>query len=106
MSKCRWCSGDHAMAACAKVRAVEFHPNGKVKRIEFFDALPHPDYRLYPQPWQPAAPAQPGGYVWPKITYGDRQAAGTVTTSFHSDDVCSPSYMVFPRKVTFTGDLQ
>jgi hypothetical protein len=31
---CRWCSGYHS-GTCPKVKAIEYHPNGSVKRVEF-----------------------------------------------------------------------
>lgn len=31
---CRWCNGLHT-GTCPKVKAIEYHPNGAVKRVEF-----------------------------------------------------------------------
>lgn len=32
--KCQWCGSDH-MGQCPKVSAVEYFPNGTIKRVEF-----------------------------------------------------------------------
>jgi hypothetical protein len=34
---CQWCGMIHN-GTCPKVAAIEYHPNGAVKRVEFFDA--------------------------------------------------------------------
>lgn len=34
---CRWCGWAHA-GVCPRVKAIEYHPNGEVKRVEFFDS--------------------------------------------------------------------
>lgn len=31
---CGWCNGYHS-GRCPKVKAIEYHPNGTVKRVEF-----------------------------------------------------------------------
>lgn len=31
---CRWCQGIHS-GFCPRVKCIEFHPNGTVKRVEF-----------------------------------------------------------------------
>lgn len=33
---CSWCSGIHT-GKCPLVKAIEYHPNGIVKRVEFYD---------------------------------------------------------------------
>lgn len=67
--KCRWCGNEHG-ALCHDVKAIEYHANGRVRRVEFKTASdyipmspsPAPSYPLpigpssppYPQPiWQP-----------------------------------------------------
>jgi hypothetical protein len=37
-SGCRWCGNLHGGAYCPKVRAIEYHESGAVKRVEFFGA--------------------------------------------------------------------
>lgn len=32
---CRWCGGYHT-GVCSRIRAVEYHPNGVVKRVELW----------------------------------------------------------------------
>lgn len=32
---CRWCGAMHPELRCPKIRAVEFHPDGTIKRVEF-----------------------------------------------------------------------
>lgn len=34
---CPWCAGLHPGRICALVRAIEFHENGMMKRVEFRD---------------------------------------------------------------------
>ncbi|HEU4635426.1 MAG TPA: hypothetical protein VFS41_04565 [Edaphobacter sp.] len=34
---CQWCGMIHN-GTCPKVSAIEYHPNGAVKRVEFHDA--------------------------------------------------------------------
>jgi hypothetical protein len=36
-NKCGWCGLYHG-PTCPRVAAIEYHPNGLVKRVEFFDA--------------------------------------------------------------------
>lgn len=36
-NKCGWCGMYHG-PTCPRVSAIEYHPNGQVKRVEFFDA--------------------------------------------------------------------
>lgn len=40
LGKCPWCSGAngyviHNSGVCPKVKAIEYHPNGSIKRVEF-----------------------------------------------------------------------
>lgn len=35
---CRYC-GMHHGPKCPKVKAIEFHPNGQVARVEFFEEV-------------------------------------------------------------------
>jgi hypothetical protein len=32
---CRWCGLIHASPMCPTVKAIEYHPDGTVKRVEF-----------------------------------------------------------------------
>ena len=47
---CPWCSQPHLGsyvyhgAACPKVKAIEYYPNGMIKRIEFFGQPPTQTY--------------------------------------------------------------
>lgn len=34
MATCGWCGGYHS-GTCPKVKAIEYHPDGTVKRVEF-----------------------------------------------------------------------
>jgi hypothetical protein len=48
---CRWCGGCHD-GICRHVRAIEYYPDGAVKRVEFF----------WPEGYRPAAwPGESGG---------------------------------------------
>ena len=54
---CGWC-GDWHSGRCPRVRAIEYWPNGTVKRVEFYD-----DYH----PWRPApVPYNPWPNPWPR----------------------------------------
>lgn len=33
---CHWCGGWHS-AKCPMVKAIEYHPNGMTKRVEFYE---------------------------------------------------------------------
>jgi hypothetical protein len=36
--ECPWCSGIiHYGSPCPRVKAIEYHPNGMIKRVEFKD---------------------------------------------------------------------
>ncbi|MDE2105621.1 MAG: hypothetical protein KGL39_50810 [Patescibacteria group bacterium] len=51
---CRYCGAVHGLR-CPMVKAMEFHPDGSVKRVEFVDGLrdriPTIDDQLPVQPW-------------------------------------------------------
>jgi len=55
---CQFCGQDHGVQ-CPAVKAIEYFPNGKVKRVEFKSAadyvpMPYPlPYTQPIQPWQP-----------------------------------------------------
>lgn len=34
LPRCMWCHGYHT-GTCPKVRSIEYHPNGSIKRVEF-----------------------------------------------------------------------
>lgn len=36
---CRWCGMHHA-GACLRVRALEYHPDGSLRRVEFHEPAP------------------------------------------------------------------
>lgn len=37
---CRYCGGDHKWETCPKIKAIEYHDLGYVKRVEFRDTKP------------------------------------------------------------------
>lgn len=39
MGGCQWCAGNH-IGTCPRVKSIEFHPNGAIKRVEFHEAKP------------------------------------------------------------------
>jgi hypothetical protein len=52
--KCQWCGMSHSWAPkCPSVKAFEYHPNGSIKRVEFYDPQPiQPNYNFGPRyPW-------------------------------------------------------
>lgn len=80
LSNCPYCGNIHA-GQCPRIKAIEYHENGTVKRIEFFGPVdysppvvqpswPNPPY---PYEWQPGAPY--------KITCGDTNLVGTAVAS-------------------------
>lgn len=61
-NKCAYCGQPVHPAVCPTVKAIEYHPDGSVKRVEFKTPA---DYAIpmYPQPappWQPWHPWNPG----------------------------------------------
>ena len=36
ITTCRWCGCSHT-GVCPRVRAIEYHPNGQIARVEFHD---------------------------------------------------------------------
>lgn len=64
---CRWCGKHHDLIQrCPEVKAFEYHPNGTVKRVEFYSPN---DYAPMTAPvWQPSP--SPGYYPkpWTEIT--------------------------------------
>ena len=50
---CPRCGGGHVLMGCPQVRAIEYHDNGQIKRIEFSN---HGDY------WQPVPRGRNGPY--------------------------------------------
>jgi hypothetical protein len=47
--KCRWCGkAAHGDARCPDVKAMEYHTDGTVKRVEFFapNDYPQPDWSI------------------------------------------------------------
>lgn len=45
--KCNWCGNYHGVK-CPEVKALEFHPDGTIKRVEFTTAAdyPQPDWKI------------------------------------------------------------
>jgi hypothetical protein len=39
--ECGWCGGHHGRL-CPSVKAIEFHPTGEVKRVEFVTGADYP----------------------------------------------------------------
>lgn len=39
--KCAWCGGFHSMK-CSLVKAIEYHPDGTTKRVEFYAPNDYP----------------------------------------------------------------
>lgn len=37
---CEWCGAIHAGRKCPMVRAIEYHPDGSIKRVEFHEPTP------------------------------------------------------------------
>lgn len=51
-SQCQWCGMSHG-ALCPMVKAIEYHPNGTMKRVEFKSAADYPPIETGPAPfWQ------------------------------------------------------
>lgn len=58
MNPCKWCGRLH-LEVCPRVKAIEYHENGTVKRVEFHDSRPS----RFPRGWDdlggPSIPAPP-----------------------------------------------
>ena len=37
---CPRCGGNHYLEKCPQVKAIEYHENGSIKRVEFLEPLP------------------------------------------------------------------
>ena len=55
--QCQHCGGYH-VAKCPLIKAIEYHPDGEVKRVEFMTPA---DYAM-PMPYIPSWPAAPNPY--------------------------------------------
>lgn len=65
--KCTYCGFEHiAPGMCPHVRAIEYHPDGTIKRVEFG---PAPQY--VPVYWPPQQPSYPYPSHWPIVTSVD-----------------------------------
>ena len=61
---CPRCGGGHVLTGCPHVRAIEYHDNGQIKRIEF---VSHSDY------WQRVPLRWGGPYeITVSSTWGER----------------------------------
>lgn len=51
LRKCKYCNTEHD-AICSLIKAIEYHDNGKEKRIEFFSQKDYmsivPNYNIWP----------------------------------------------------------
>lgn len=52
LAPCRWC-GMHHQTVCPMVKAIEYHPNGAVKRVEFKSGADFPSVNLPDGPKPP-----------------------------------------------------
>lgn len=46
-TNCRWCGMIHG-PKCPSVKAMEFHLDGTVKRVEFYSPVDYPPMQIYP----------------------------------------------------------
>lgn len=71
---CRYCGTYHGVR-CPSVAAIEYHPDGTVRRVEFVQplaAVVGPGSQILPQPY----PASPAVYPnWIRQTIGQPQTA-------------------------------
>ena len=37
LATCQHCGGIHVTSQCPRVKAIEYHKNGRVKRVEFYE---------------------------------------------------------------------
>lgn len=51
-SNCSWCGNSHAGVVCPLVKAIEYHPNGTMKRVEFKTTHDWPQITQSVQPYQ------------------------------------------------------
>ena len=52
VSSCQWCGSTHT-GMCPTVKAIEYHPDGTMKRVEFKTAADYPPLEMGPSPfWQ------------------------------------------------------
>lgn len=69
LNTCQWCGCIHS-GKCPQVKAIEYHPNGSIKRVEFFSPGDHvapvvvqPSVTNPPQPsWLKIKPLGPWEY--------------------------------------------
>lgn len=60
---CRYCGKEHG-PRCPEVRAIEYHPDGTVKRVEF---LTPADHHPMPLPMPPYGPAGDAPWAAPPV---------------------------------------
>ena len=72
-SKCGWCAGLHEGTVCPMVKAIEYHENGTLKRVEFKTPADYAPMQPQPyyQPYQPYQPSWPYAPYYP-VTVGAR----------------------------------
>jgi hypothetical protein len=71
----------HVGGPCPRVRAVEYYPDGRVKRVEYHDPVPLLPIRLEPAPKpEPSSlTIHTGGSTWLPTTPGVTSAADTLS---------------------------
>ena len=73
LASCGYCGGYHTGRACPRVKAFEYHPDGKVKRVEFFEPFPRPSIVPMPiQTFDPPARAERGDGFRARLARGGR----------------------------------
>lgn len=73
ITNCQFCGNDHGVQ-CPTVKAIEYFPNGKVKRVEFKSAA---DY-AWPMPTMPTSPPYPPQGPTFTTTWGLPQNHGSI----------------------------
>ena len=54
---------------CPSVKAVEYYPNGRIKRVEYMIASDYAPSFPYNQPYNPISPPQPVSPWWDRSLY-------------------------------------
>lgn len=71
LDTCPHCGNAHS-GQCPRVKAIEYYPDGKIKRVEYKEDAPVPyaDWTYRPYPWYPY-PFMPTYPTWTSTTSGN-----------------------------------
>jgi hypothetical protein len=60
---CEHCGMSHPNRTCTLIKAIEYHPNGQIKRVEFKTAQDWPQVQTIDPPWQNPVISTAAGFL-------------------------------------------